>query len=217
MLKRLCLYCLLPLFFTSCSWMKFWEKSMEYDDIQPEYESLFDGKSLRHWVVMGNPEGFQVLDGVIRSEGGQSGDWLRSEKQYGDFVLQLEYRLSPEGNSGVFFRCQEDGQPWETGFECQLSNEQPPRDELHCTGSLYGLVPVQQRPDESPEVWHQCKIICKQERVIIFIDGVQTVNARMDTHDAIHNKPMKGYIGLQDSHTEEGKWVEFRNIQIREW
>src|SRR5437016_3707859 len=48
------------------------------------FVSLFNGKDLAGWVVKGKAAGWQVKDGVLRSEGAKGGDWLRSEKEYGD-------------------------------------------------------------------------------------------------------------------------------------
>ncbi len=211
----------LPLFgvilvFSSCSWFNREQLEMNPEHIvQPEV-MLFEGGNLEHWDIMGNPEGWQVADGILRSEGGRGGDWLKSKKQYDDFILRLEYRISPGGNSGVFVRCSEEGNPWETGYECQISNEQPPRDDLHCTGSLYGYVAVQHRPNESPEVWHRYEILCKGTRIMVWVDGLLTVDVDQSENETIQNKPLSGYIGLQDCHSEEGHWVEFRNVRIRE-
>ena len=199
-----------------CSYIPFLGSSVPEEEIRSDYNVLFNGGSLSEWVVMGNPEGFQVVNDVIHSDGGKGGNWLRSKKEYADFVLRLEYRVSPGGNSGVFLRCTEQGNPWETGYECQISNEQPPRDDLHCTGSLYGYVAAAPRPDESPEVWHTYEIMCKQKRILVFVDGHRTVNINTDEAPALQNKPASGYIGLQDSHTGEGMWVEYRNIRFME-
>lgn len=198
---------------SSCSWLGFGEKEIVAN--QP-LESLFDGNSLNKWVVMGDSAGWSVVDNVIRSEGGKGGNWLRSQREYSDFILRLEFRVSPGGNSGVFIRCTEQANPWETGHECQISNEQPPRDDSHCTGALYGSLPVLKRPDESPEVWRQYEILCKGTRIMVFVDDVKTVDVDQKEVSAIEGKPLKGFIGLQDSHTEAGMWVEYRNIKIRE-
>jgi len=204
------------LIFSSCSWFN--KEQLEINPehvVQPEVNLLQDG-NLEQWDIMGNPEGWQIVEGVLRSEGGKGGNWLKSKDQYDDFILRLEYRISPEGNSGVFIRCQEEGNPWETGYECQISNEQPPRDDLHCTGSLYGYVPVRFRPDESPEVWHRYEIMCKGTRIMVWVDGLLTIDVDQSENEAIQDKPLQGYIGLQDAHSPEGTWVEFRNVRIRE-
>lgn len=209
---RLVICVLLSVGFASCGWDFFTRSTLTPDDIQNNYVSL---GSLGQWDIVGNPAAWSMVGGVIRCEGGMGDGWLRSKEQYADFSLRLEYKISPGGNSGVFIRCAADGNPWETGYECQISNEQPPRDALHCTGSLYGYVPVNPRPDESPDVWHTYEIVCKNKRIIVIVDGRKTVDVDQDNVDAIKDKPLSGYIGLQDAHSPEGHYVEFRNIQIR--
>lgn len=177
---------------------------------------LFNGRNLDGWVIMGESEGWEAKDGVIRSEGGKGGNWLRSVKQYDDFILLLEWKVSPGGNSGVFVRCTEEGNPWETGHEIQISNERPPRDDMHCTGTLYGTVAVNPRPDETPNRWRKYEIACIGKKISVKVDGVQCVEADMDEVPAIGDKPLRGYVGLQDSHTGPGGVIEYRNIFIKE-
>jgi hypothetical protein len=177
---------------------------------------LFTGKDLSDFDVMGAAEAYAVADGILRSEGGKNGGWLRSKRQYSDFVLHVEWRVSPGGNAGVFIRSAAEGSPWETGQECQISNEQPPRDDLHCTGTLYGNVPATPRPDETPEVWRTYEIHCVGPLITVIVDDTRTVNVDSREIDAIRDKPLVGHVGLQDSHTAAGCWIEYRNIRIKE-
>ncbi|MBN1490686.1 MAG: DUF1080 domain-containing protein [Phycisphaerae bacterium] len=177
------------------------------------FVSLFDGKTLDGWVLMGEPDGFFVKDGVIRSEGRQ-GRWLRLVRQYSDFVLKLEWRVAENGNSGVFLRAGEGAQPWLGGIEVQITNA--PRDDLHCTGSLYGVVAPNPRPDESADKWHAFEIRCEGPRIAVAVDGVGVVNADCSTIDALKSKARRGYIGLQDSHARKGCWIEYRNIRLKD-
>lgn len=224
MMKKMVVFSALAFLMTSCFSMpklvsfesSKGDKRLPKDEQKREFQLLSGEDYQSHWVTMGKPDGWSYQEGVIRSEGGKDGQWMRSVKAYSDFVLRLEYRVSPGGNSGVFIRCKEDGNPWETGHECQISNEQPPRDALHCTGTLYGNVAADPRPDESPDVWHTYEIFCHKKRIQIQVDGRITVDANMDQIDAIRNKPMQGFIGLQDSHTGEGFWIEYRNVRIRD-
>lgn len=214
---RKLLLLLLPLAMMGCWSIPFLTSSSlpDWEEIEADMHALYDENDLDKWVVMGDPAGFQEMGKILRSEGGKGGNWLRSKEQFSDFILRLEYRVSPGGNAGVFFRCTEEGNPWETGYEAQISNEQPPRDLSHCTGSLYGYVAVDPRPDESPEVWHKYQILCKQNRIQVFVDGINTVDVNINEVDALKTKPMSGYIGLQDSHAGEGSWIEYRNVYIR--
>lgn len=182
---------------------------------QDGYVSLFDGSGLQHWDIVGSPAGWTVFDnGVLHSDGGKGGNWIRSKKQYSDFILELDYNLSAGGNSGVFIRCARTGRSSMTGMECQISNEN--RDDLHCTGSLYRYIAPDPRPDETPNVWHHYKITCIGKQIKIEHDGVVCIDINLDDHEDIKDKPLSGYIGLQDSHTGPGKWVKFKNIRIQE-
>jgi len=200
------------LWLTSCSWFDFSRSKVTVDEVQKPLVSLFDG-SLDRWVAMGDRAGWTVVDGAIH---GQGNSWLRSQNEYTDFSLTLEYKVSAGGNGGIAVRCADAGNPAETGLLCPVSNEQPPRDELHCTGSLYGAVKGDYRPEETPDVWHRCEILCKGNRIMFFIDGRKTVDVQQDSVEAIRNKPLQGYIGLQASNAGEGTSVEYRTIQVRE-
>jgi len=181
------------------------------------WTGLFTGKDLSNWVIMGNEAGFQVTpEGILRSEGAKGGNWLRSNKQYSDFVLHTEWKVSPGGNSGVFIRAADQGAPWDSGHEVQISNEQPPRDELHCTGTLYGTVAANPRPDENPNVWHTYDIHCVGPLITVIVDGKRTVNVNQEEVEAIRSKALAGYVGLQDSHTDAAGWIEYRNLWIKE-
>jgi hypothetical protein len=178
------------------------------------FTSLFNGKDLEGWVVMGSKEGWQVQGGVIHSDGAKGGNWLRSKKEYGNYVLKVEWRVSKNGNSGVFIRSTEKGAPWETGYEVQISNE--PRDDAHCTGSLYGYAAVKPRPDESADKWHTFEIQCRGPRISVIADGVKCIDYDQASSDKTKNKPLKGFIGLQDSHSPKGHYIEYRNIRVKE-
>ena len=72
-------------------------------------KELFNGRDLAGWVKMHGGE-WKVENGVIVGSKGvewttnpeKSGSWLRTEKEYGDFVLELEFAINEKGNAGVF-------------------------------------------------------------------------------------------------------------------
>ena len=185
--------------------------------VEPGFTSLFDGKNIEeHFVIKGRKESWTVKDGVIHSLRG--GDRIMSKKTYGDFVLRLDWRVSKEGNSGVFIRVpgQEDSAPWVSGFEVQISNAH--RDDAHCTASLYGVQKTEPRPTKEAEaanVWHTYEITCLGDHITVRLDGVVNVNAHTRTNPEAAKRPMSGYIGLQDYHAAQGI-VEYRNIRVQE-
>ncbi len=178
------------------------------------FVSIFNGKDLTGWVVEGSPEGFTVIDGCMHSDGGKGGNWIRTARQYGNYVMRLEWMLSKTGNSGIFVR---ESSPAGRGFEVQLLAPWTPyRDDLHCTGSMYGFVAADPRPDETTLRWRKAEITCQWKHVKAAIDGVVTSEADYDKVESMKNLPLVGYVGMQDSHTGPGEWVKFRNIEIKD-
>ena len=198
----------------------------ELPPVEPGFTRIFNGENLAGWkVVNGKTGSWRVRDGVLQAKPG--GNWIVHEKPLGDFILRLDWKVSKDGNSGVFVRVPTDtsNEPWNDGFEAQISNA--PRDIAHCTGSLYGVVGVDKvlarmsRDDwhvqhEAPDVWHSYEIACLGNNVMIRIDNVECVNARYDRVLSMRTRPVRGFIGLQDSHAGEGSYVAYKNIRVAE-
>ena len=73
-------------------------------DKAPEgFENLFNGKDLAGWKSTGDMKVWGAENGVIYVQGG-GGGWLLTEKEYGDYELRLEYKMSKGANSGVCWR-----------------------------------------------------------------------------------------------------------------
>jgi hypothetical protein len=178
--------------------------------------SLFDGRDLNEWTL-GPEGGFEIIKGELYTGGFAEGNDIFTKKWYCNYVLDLEYMLSDVGNSGVLIRCDPED-PWATGVEVQLLAPWTPwRDDLHCTGSLYGHVAVANRPDETTGIWHKMEIMCDRNTIRVSVDDSLTTLANIDTVKTMEHKPICGAIGLQVNHAEkEGQYARFRNIYIRD-
>ncbi|OAI54109.1 hypothetical protein AYO44_15420 [Planctomycetaceae bacterium SCGC AG-212-F19] len=78
--------------------------------LEADFTSLFNGKDLSGWEIMNNGK-FEAKDGVIYLNKG--GGWLRSEKQYKDFDLRMDFRFMNKGaDSGIFIRASKEGKNW---------------------------------------------------------------------------------------------------------
>jgi hypothetical protein len=195
---RLIASCLLALLLLTASLGAY-----ENPPTEPGFVSLFDGKNIEeHFIIKGKKESWTVKDGVIHALRG--GNRIISREKYGDFVLRLDWRISEQGNSGIFIRVpgQDDGAPWVSGFEVQISNA--PRDDAHCTASLYGVEATSPRPSKEAE----------GGRISIRLDGVLNIDADEKKNKKMSSRPRAGFIGLQDYHSSKG-WVEYRNIRIQ--
>ncbi len=152
---------------------------------------------------------WEVKDGTLTAAK-KRGTWLISEKEYADFVLEFEIRLTEKGNSGVALRSPKKGDPAFDGLELQVAdlryNEQAKDSEL--TGGLYrAIAPTKQV--YKPTEWNTIRIELKGERLKATINGelVQDIDLnkydqpvkRHDGTDAppIKDRPRSGHIGFQ--------------------
>jgi hypothetical protein len=189
------------------------------------------GFVVRHWADVGQqPQeaaAWVVKDGVLTSEGAR-GCWLMSEREYGDFVLEYEFKLGPRGNSGCALRAPLKGDPAFDGMEMQMAdfryNEQAKDSEL--TGGIYRAVaPTKQiyRPEE----WNTVRITLTGSNVTVVMNGetIQDIDvAKFDAtvlrHDgtaapALKDRPRAGHIGFQEL-SRGGSHVLIRNARIKE-
>lgn len=179
------------------------------------------------WYDVGVPvpdARWTVEDGVLKSVG-RGGSWLLSEREYGDFVLELEIKMTESGNSGVALRAPAKGDPAFDGLELQFMDPRyDPRvgaDKL--TGSLYAArAPIRQvyRPTE----WNRCRIELKGSRLKVVINDAVVQDVDLNTltepqkrHNgmaapSLKDRPRRGRIGFQHG----GGEVLIRGARIRE-
>ncbi len=192
------------------------------------FVSLFDGKSLLGWEKHAQAKNWTAEAGVLRFTGKGRG-FLQSRKSYGDFILDLEWRLRPGGNSGVFVRL--DLPPGgnsptspEQGVEIQLlDNPRYPtvKPEQRC-GAIFNLAAPKLTAYHGADRWHRYLIRCQGKRISVRI-GAEVVGNRIQggqllsvvtaaSHPPLRQLPARGPIGLQNWGTP----VEFRNIFLKD-
>jgi hypothetical protein len=175
--------------------------------------SIFNGRDLTGWVVMHGGD-WTVEDGVLVGRNGRnwsedpelSGSWLRTERQYTDFILDFEYAI--QGNSGVFLRSALEKNPAFTGYEMQILSDHGREPAIWSSGGLYDVVAASKNMSRPTGEWNQVRILYEGYRVQIIWNGELVV----DFPDATRSR--RGYIGLQNH--DENSVVKFRNIRITE-
>ncbi len=166
---------------------------------EEQWQPLFNGRDLRGWVPMHGAT-FVVTNGNLRLVGGMG--WLRTEKQYSDFVLEVEWRALVTGyDSGIFVRSGLEGKPFPDGhWQVDLNG-----------GAVGGLVHASRTvvPAETPRMplnkWVKFRIEARGRKISLDVDG-----ERVWEYDQL--EPGRGYIGIQ----AEDKAFDFRNVRIRE-
>jgi hypothetical protein len=185
---------------------------------------LFNGKDLTAWKVYdGKPDSWAVEDGLLVCTG-KGGGWLGTNRDYANFVMRLEYRLGPAGNSGVYLRAPESGHISRVGMEIQLLDDRDPKyaqlDFYQYTGSIYHVVPPTRRAGKPAKEWNSIEIRAEGRRVRVAVNGIAVVDADLDRemrdpevakeHPGLARR--SGRLGLQNHHDR----IEFRNIRVRE-
>jgi hypothetical protein len=185
------------------------------------FEALFNGKDLTGWRFFNSNRGeWEATDGLLVARGGRGGlgGWLMTEKEYADFELRLEYRLSARANSGVALRAPLAGQPAWQGMEIQILDDEgyPRLPGTQYNGSLFGVVPPSRRAARPAGQWNQMTILARGRRVTVAINGVRVLDANLDASRAFFKRHpgllrARGHLGVQ-VHTGR---AEFRNLYVK--
>jgi hypothetical protein len=198
----------------------------------PQFRDLFNGKDLTGWVNVNTDEDtWSVRDGMIICKGQPIGV-MRTDKQYENFLLHIEWmHLEPGGNSGVFVWSNAnppEGKQLPDGVEVQMleldwvnlhkrDGKTPPVAYVH--GELFGVGGVETIPDNprcrrSKSIENRCKGKGEWNTYdVVCVDGVVklAVNGKF-VNGISKSSQKKGYICLES----EGKEIHFRNIKIME-
>jgi len=185
----------------------------------PEHDLLANG--LADWQQIGGREGSWKFEDGILYTGGGGGGWLSTRQEYANFKLELEFRVPPGGNSGVFVRAPHEGNPAYEGMEIQVlddyaqvyANLRPSQ----YTGSIYDVQAPSTRATKKAHDWQKMVIVCNGPRVQVIVNGTVIVDTDVSEHAdklATHSglARTKGYIGLQN----HGSRLDYRNIKITE-
>jgi hypothetical protein len=151
--------------------------------------------------------------GILRHDTASPSSWVHFGGEYSNFFLSLEYRLSADGNAGVFLRAADVGDPWVTGSEIQLTNE--PRLPIHSTGAVYDRILAEPAADARHSMWHRMEILMAGDRLRVRVDGVTTVD-EADVRSAYPGFAWResGRVGLQNAHAAGVSSVEYRAISF---
>jgi len=201
-----------------------------------KWETLFNGKNFDGWKKWkgGEITGWKIKDGAMVLAEPKAGDLL-TEKEYGDFELELEWKISEGGNSGIIYHAKEGADyccPYVTGPEIQVLDDAKHPDSFagkvgnHKAGSLYDLLPPNDFTVVKPAgQWNKARIVIKGGKGESWLNGKKVVDFPTQGPEwdkMVANSKFKqwkdfgtfdkGSIALQD----HGNKVWYRNIRIRE-
>ncbi len=192
---------------------------------------LFDGEKtygLRGYKQSDFPwDSWAIENGTLKTIPPKGMD-LITDEIYKNFELELEWKVSPAGNSGIFYFATEEGDwIWQSAPEMQVlddishSNGKQP---ITSAGALYDLIPPSAKVVKPVGEFNQVRIIVKENHVEHWLNGTKIVEYEYGSEALLKliaeskfksmphfAKAKEGHIGLQ----HHGEEVWYRNIRIR--
>jgi HEAT repeat protein len=192
-------------------------------EVSEGFTPLFNGRDLEGWT--GGGAGYGAEDGkiVVRPERG--GGNLYTEKEYSDFVLRFEFRLTPAANNGLGVRAPLEGDAAYAGMEIQILEDGSPvywgLQPYQYHGSIYGVVPARRGVLRPVGEWNREEVTVRGRRVTVEVNGVTVVDADLDEASAGGTTDGREHPGLRRSSGRigflgHGSALEIRNVRIRE-
>ncbi len=175
--------------------------------------ALFNGRNLSGWKTMGkDPSAWKVEDGLLRNDTehppGQSKTFanIRTEREFEDFNLQVEFRVPTNGNSGIYLRGI---------YEVQVANSFGRRNDNHNCGALYSRILPSENVSKPPGEWQTLDITLVDRHLTVIHNGKKTIDNQPVlgcTGGALWSDEFRpGPVYLQGDHTS----VDYRKMVLR--
>jgi hypothetical protein len=172
-----------------------------------------------------SPGGWVMEDGVLVA---RSGGTIWTRESYGDFVLDLEFKVAKAANSGIFLRTG-DIKNILSALEIQI-HETTDGVQYGMVGALYNAKPPSKDVSRPAGEWNRYTVTCLGSRLTLVFNGEQVLNVDLDDWTEANKNPdgtrnkfstalkdyaRRGPIGLQGLHGREAAPVWFRNLKIQ--
>ena len=195
------------------------------------WRALFDGTSTSAWRAYKSqtfPAGWRIVDGVLTKSG--SVEDIMTRDQFGNFQLALDWKLSPGGNAGAFYRGTEEyDKIYWSAPEYQLLDDAGHPDgksRLTSAGADYGLYPSPAGVVKPADQWNSTLIVANGNRIQHWLNGQKLLEYEIGSSDweakvkaskfsayPNYGRAKQGYIAIQGDH--DGT-LSIRNVRIRE-
>ena len=190
--------------------------------------TLFDGRSTAGWIQVAGgtfpSDSWVVRDGCMEALVHQpTFQDIRTEREFGDFELEFEWKIAAGGNGGVKYLITKydawmpkgvtasRGHERARGCEYQLTDDalsaETKRDATRGTASLYSKIAPEGAPVRAAGEWNQSRIVVKRPAIEHWLNGKKVVSTRLEGE-----LPARSAISLQNH--QAACW--FRGIRVRE-
>ena len=175
------------------------------------FKRIFNGRDLTGWTIHGTEKWYvENRELVCESGPDKQYGYLSTNKKYKNFILQLQFKLEANGNSGVFIRSDIEGTKI-SGWQVEVA----PAD--HHTGGIYEsygrgwmIKPSAEKEKVlKPNDWNDMRIEVVGDKVTTFLNGQQMVQLEDEKIGQAN-----GFVALQ-IHDGGGIKVRWKNIRIK--
>jgi len=179
---------------------------------EASFVTLFNGCDLSGWVEMGEPGAFAVEKGILVLKNPRYyPNWLRTEREYENFELKLEYRMPGWSEGGLLLHAPLYGRTSRAGIKLHLRHDNQ-NEGSHSVGGLYGVLPPLAFNSREKE-WNRLNVYLNWPVLRVELNGALVQDTNMERHPELRWRLRRGFIGLQDL----GREIHFRNIRIQEF
>jgi hypothetical protein len=195
------------------------------------WQLLFDGKTLNGWSTNTREASKTPVEGGAINPHRSGGYMLIHERQWSDFILSLDFKISKGCNSGIFVRTfpltpRSGKDVGFNGIEIAIDDTAPNAD-YHDTGAVYDLVKPSRNAMKPVGEWNHAAVTCDRNLITVEINGERVTRMDLDQFSqpnrrpdgsehkfdiAYKNHPRRGYIGLQD----HGSPCWYKNIKLKQ-
>jgi len=199
------------------------EAHVDVEEQKAGFVRLFNGRDLAGW--RGDTKGYIVENRAIVVSPASGGN-LFTEKEYADFHLRFEFKLTPGANNGLGIRTPPVGDAAYAGMEIQVLDDTAEQYKdlrpYQFHGSIYGVAPAKRGFLKPAGEWNAEEIIVRGRRVTVVLNGTTIVDADLDEASADGTIDGRDHPGLrrEKGHIAfcgHGSRVEFRNLRIKEF
>ena len=187
------------------------------------FTPLLNGRDFKGWT--GPLDNYEVVDGAVKCKAGKGGT-IYTEKEYGDFVVRLEYKLPPGGNNGLAIRYPGKGDTAYEGMcELQVLDDNYEKvtnskiDPRQAHGSAYGMAAAARGFQRPPGEWNYEEVTVKGSKIRVELNGFVVLDTDLSqVKEYLANSPhpgkdrVRGHFGFA-GHNDP---VMFRNVRLRE-
>jgi len=203
----------------------FRKTAAELSDVK--FEDVFK-KNLSNAVMPGDSK-WIIENGVLKPAPDGHGD-IWTKERYGNFMLDLDFKVPEKGNSGVFIRCGNLRDWINTTIEIQIHATTDGTKHGQC-GAVYDCLSPSKDATKKPGEWNHYVITCLDNKIYVNLNGEDIIDMDLNQWTeagknpgppvaagtenkfryAYKDMPREGFIGFQ----YHGNPVEFRNLKIK--